>query len=271
MSNNLNLRFGKLCFSISFFDKEMENAIKHLVCYSLYSRKQDYMFKIGYFDRSKITEDWKILFFEGERWYFNINKARERHIFFPKNETIFGPMRVLLFLFGEFYKLNKINGKRGNDFLIHGAGLVKDGKGYVFTGPSGAGKTTISQLSIPDVDVLSDESIVVSEDRGLYSMSQGPIKNEITSWNGRIVNLTAIFIIVQDKTNSLRKLSGTELGLKIMEHIIYVDLWTELKMVDAAIEKTKFVNALCSKVPVYELRFKKDISFWREIELLGLV
>jgi hypothetical protein len=43
---------------------------------------------------------------------------------------------------------------------LHAAGLVIDGRGAVFFGPSGAGKTTLSRLS--PHPVLSDELVVVS-------------------------------------------------------------------------------------------------------------
>ncbi|MBU1871203.1 MAG: hypothetical protein KKH80_00155, partial [Candidatus Omnitrophica bacterium] len=34
-----------------------------------------------------------------------------------------------------------------NGFLIHACGIIKDGKGYIFAGPSGNGKSTVASLS----------------------------------------------------------------------------------------------------------------------------
>jgi hypothetical protein len=45
--------------------------------------------------------------------------------------------------------------------LLHASGIVLDGQGHVFTGPSGAGKTTVVALAQGCAEVLSDENVVV--------------------------------------------------------------------------------------------------------------
>src|SRR5271154_3389162 len=42
-------------------------------------------------------------------------------------------------------------------FLLHAASAVRNGRAFVFSGVSGAGKTTISRLAPPDVTLLTDE------------------------------------------------------------------------------------------------------------------
>jgi len=266
MGNDLNLVFGKRCFSLSFLDKEMEEVIKGCFYFSNTSRKSDYLFKIGYQDNGNVARDCEFLYFKGEKWCSYNTKKNEIEILFPKNETFSNPVRILAFLYDAFYKLGQVNGKRDSSFLIHAAGLLKHGKGFIFTGESGAGKTTVSQLSSPEAQILSDESIVVSEDLGEYWISQGPVKTEITRLNDKMVNLCAIFILVQDKTNSLRKLSGAEMGHKLMDNIIYVNLSAGAKREDYLAGKLRFIDAICRRVPVYELRFTKDKTFWKEIE-----
>src|SRR5688572_7137967 len=50
--------------------------------------------------------------------------------------------------------------------LVHAASLVRDGRGYLFPGVSGAGKTTLARLSA-DATLLSDElSIVTAAEAG---------------------------------------------------------------------------------------------------------
>lgn len=270
MDNNLNLVFGKKCFSISFLDREMEEAMKGCIYLSKTTRKHDYLFKIGYQDNGDMIKDCKFLYFKGEKWCNYISKDGEIQILFPKNDTFSNPIRILAFLYSAFYKLGQIDGRKDNSFLIHAAGLLRQGKGFIFTGESGAGKTTVSKLSSPEAEILSDESIVVSEDHRNYWISQGPIRTEITTLNDTMVNLCAIFILVQDKVNSLRRLNGAEMGHKLMDNIIYVNLSAGIRRVDFLAEKLRFVNAISNCVPVYELRFTKDKTFWKEIERIGL-
>lgn len=269
MDDNLNLVFGKKCFSLSFLDREMEEAIKGCIYLSKTSRKHDYLFKIGYQDSRDMAKDCEFLYFKGEKWYSYVTKNGEIQILFPKNDTFSNPIRILAFLYGAFYKLGQTDEKRDNSFLIHAAGLLRQGKGFIFTGESGAGKTTVSKLSYPEAEILSDESIVVSEEHGRYWISQGPIRTEITKLSDTMVNLCAIFILVQDKINSLRRLSGAEMGHKLMDNVIYVNLSAGIRRVDFLAEKLRFVNAISNCVPVYELRFAKDKTFWKEIEHIG--
>lgn len=51
--------------------------------------------------------------------------------------------------------------REGGGLLLHACGVVLNGRGYVFFGPSGAGKTTVATLAQGHADVLSDENIVV--------------------------------------------------------------------------------------------------------------
>jgi len=56
--------------------------------------------------------------------------------------------------------------------LLHAVGVVIDGRGYVFYGHSGAGKTTVAGLAQSHGEVLSDENVVVrlaDEGAVLYS------------------------------------------------------------------------------------------------------
>ena len=42
-------------------------------------------------------------------------------------------------------------------FLLHASSVIRNGRAFLFTGPSGAGKTTIVRLAPPDALVLTDE------------------------------------------------------------------------------------------------------------------
>ncbi len=51
---------------------------------------------------------------------------------------------------------------RQNDaLLLHASGIAIDGRGYVFFGPSGAGKTTVAKLAAGHGQLLTDENVVL--------------------------------------------------------------------------------------------------------------
>jgi hypothetical protein len=59
---------------------------------------------------------------------------------------------------------------REGGFLVHAASAVRNGRAFLFSGVSGAGKTTISRLAPPDVALLTDE---ISYVRGFRIQDSG--------------------------------------------------------------------------------------------------
>jgi hypothetical protein len=59
---------------------------------------------------------------------------------------------------------------REGGFLVHAASAVRNGRAFLFSGVSGAGKTTISRLAPPDVLLLTDE---ISYVRGFRIQESG--------------------------------------------------------------------------------------------------
>jgi hypothetical protein len=261
------LKMGKKCFSLSFPDKKMEDSIKECLHIHKDSETPDFSIKLEYQDNNMImAQNWQSLIFKGENLFYNVTSKNEIQVVFPEHGIYPDAMRVLAFLYDAFYRTRQMNGRRDNDFLMHAAGISKDGRGFIFAGESGAGKTTVSKLSLPEATIISDESIIISEDNGNYWVSQGPVRTELALANDIMVNPCAVFLLIQDKINSVRRLRGYALVKKLVDAIIYVDLSAGVRRIDYFSEKLKFVSAMCNQVPVYELKFTKDKGFWKEIE-----
>ena len=67
---------------------------------------------------------------------------------------------------------------RERGFLLHASSVVRNGRAFLFTGPSGAGKTTIARLAPPDAVVLSDEISYVRQVGGRYMAYGTPFAGE---------------------------------------------------------------------------------------------
>ena len=62
------------------------------------------------------------------------------------------------------------------DFLLHAAGIAYQGKGYVFSGYSGVGKSTLATelAAIPGVTVLGEDQVVVRRQKNRYMVYGTP-------------------------------------------------------------------------------------------------
>jgi hypothetical protein len=67
---------------------------------------------------------------------------------------------------------------RQGGFLVHAASAVRNGRAFLFSGVSGAGKTTISRLAPPDVVLLTDEISYVRRNEGTGNREQGTGERE---------------------------------------------------------------------------------------------
>lgn len=103
---------------------------------------------------------------------------------------------------------------RKNTLLMHASVTMKDGKGYVFLGKSGTGKSTHSQLWINNIEgcsLLNDDNPV------LRVMDDGEVRVFGSPWSGKTpcyqnvdVPVGAIVNLRQAKKNAIRRLSMVE-------------------------------------------------------------
>ena len=117
---------------------------------------------------------------------------------------------------------------RAGGILFHGAGIIHQGKGYLFFGHSGVGKTTVARLSTGD-RILNDDLVILMPPIALLAPESLPCLGEaLTSrinpqawsihstpfWNPTqvkpsqlSVDLAAMFHLVQDQRVYLEPLS----------------------------------------------------------------
>lgn len=136
-------------------------------------------------------------------------------------------------------------------FLCHGAAITWRDHGYLFTAPSGTGKTTHISLW---KQYLGDEVEIVNGDKPLVEACADGFRVYGTPWAGkerwqknRSMLLNGICVICRAKKNTIRRLTPLE-AMPMMIRQIY---FTEEP--EKAGRIMELLDRLLSEVPVYEL------------------
>jgi hypothetical protein len=162
---------------------------------------------------------------------------------------------------------------------LHGCGIVQaDGLGTLFVGHSGAGKSTTTRLwtSSQDVEVLSDDRIILRRDDESkkqvprFARNDNPFGNEDnqqsnirmygTPWHGEAMYaspnsapLARILILEHGHGNVLTPLSPSEAVAELFARSFVPFHWHEY--VDSALA---FLEEVVDAVPVYHYAFEPD-------------
>lgn len=143
-------------------------------------------------------------------------------------------------------------------FLVHSASAVRNGRAFLFSGISGAGKTTISRLAPPDVTLLSDEISYVRRLGDRYQAFGTPFAGELAQ-SGENVDapLVALHFLAKGQENRTRQLTASSAASRLLRNILFF-------ADNPALVKDLFRSAcdFVSRVPVYELTFRPDREVW---------
>ena len=143
--------------------------------------------------------------------------------------------------------------------LMHASSVVlADGRAFVCTGVSGAGKTTISRLVPPGAHLLTDEMSFIRREADGYYAYGTPFAGELATPGENIrAPLAGVFLLAQGPDNRLDDLNPAEAVRAVMANILYFAK-------DAALTAKVFDNAiaLASSVPVRRLTFFPDARVW---------
>ena len=139
------------------------------------------------------------------------------------------------------------------DIMIHASGVCYKGQGYLFSGISGSGKSTMVKLwDMSGVKVIHDDRLIIRKEGKGYMMYNTPVYNNDEpheSW------LDRIYIIEHGKENELRTLKEAESVSSIMTNCIQHNWDTDIiaRLLDS-------VSDLSSAVPVARFYFRPDRS-----------
>ena len=146
-------------------------------------------------------------------------------------------------------------------FLLHSASAMRGGRAFLFSGLSGAGKTTISRLAPPDVTLLTDEVSYVRRHQEGYRAFGTPFAGELARVGENVsASIAAVYLLDKGPANRIDPVSASEATQRIMRNILFFAEEPEMvrRVFEAACE---FV----ARIPVYRLTFFPDERVWELI------
>ena len=147
------------------------------------------------------------------------------------------------------YYLTAINA----NLMIHASGVFYNGRGYLFSGMSGKGKTTMATLwDNIGAQVIHDDRLIIMDNEGIFRMHNTPVyRNDIP----RSASIDRIFLIEHGKENRITPLREAAAVSNVVANCIQHNYSP-----DMIARFLGSVSLMCSKVPVARLTFRPDRS-----------
>jgi hypothetical protein len=170
------------------------------------------------------------------------------------------------FLCRIFYSLALDGGQTSTQtIIVHSAGIIRNNRGYIFFGPPGSGKSTITNLS--------RKFTVLHDDMNILSLHDSSVSVEGTPFNPKLIErtdcrgtLSMICSLHQSLEVKIERGTVGDCVQKIVsETFLPIPLLSENRK-HAFEYMLHCVKKLAIMVPYYRLYFKKDDSFWNVID-----
>ena len=106
-------------------------------------------------------------------------------------------------------------------FLLHSASAIRNGKAFLFSGVSGAGKTTISRLAPPDATLLTDEISYVRRQADSYVAFGTPFTGELAKLGENTsAPIAAAYLLAQGPENRIDPIPAGEATRALLANVL---------------------------------------------------
>jgi adenylate kinase len=135
-------------------------------------------------------------------------------------------------------------------FLIHASGIKDNNAGYIFSGVSGIGKSTMSEIWLKQgATVINDDRLWIQKIDNEWKIFSTPMN--YYEQEPIIANLSKIFLLSQSADNYITQIPNTQGALRVMANCIQHLFDKEMT---ASYLDTIF--DMSSRIPIYELGFR---------------
>ena len=146
---------------------------------------------------------------------------------------------------------------RGRGVELHSCGIIdRGGRGHLFAGMSGAGKTTTARLwGDAAAGIVSDDRVIVREENGAMHMHGTPWHGEAELSMAASAPLAGVYLLVQSPENAVRELAHAEAVARL-----FGCAFPPFFDPNAVAFTLAFLERLAQRVPVRELRFTRNAN-----------
>jgi len=148
---------------------------------------------------------------------------------------------------------------RTDGFLLHSASAIRNGRAFLFSGVSGAGKTTITRMAPADAIRLTDEISYVRRIDGTYRAFGTPFSGELaTPGDNAVAPIAALYFLCQGRANGIAPIAPEIAVRRLLRNILFFAHDDELvaRVFRSACD---FIDA----VQTCELTFRPEPDVWR--------
>lgn len=146
-------------------------------------------------------------------------------------------------------------------FLLHAASVVRNGRAHVFTGRSGAGKSTVASLS-PEGSVLTDEISLLRRENGEWRAYGTPFWGEFkAAGQNTKAPVAGIYELVQAPVNCMIPMRRASMLRALLPNVLFFSAQPQDNR-----RLLGIVGQAAEEISGGKLEFRKDQSFWEAIE-----